>query len=72
MFEFGKKKKRARLIGKSEISEGVGLLAYVCPECEQTVAAMMALDGHSISDLKRELELTCSNCGKEIILENYD
>lgn len=72
MFDFGNKKKRARLIGISEIKEGVGLLAYVCPECNETVAALLPLNGHSISDLKRELEIECSSCGKEIILENYD
>jgi len=71
MFGFGKKKKRTRLIGKSE-KDGIGVLIYQCPECKSTIAGVIPLNGQSISKLKRELEMTCSSCQKEIIVENYD
>lgn len=69
MFAFGSKKKRTRLLGSSQ-KDKLGLLLYVCPECNKTVGGLMSLEGHSIGDLKKELELSCPACGKGIIVEN--
>jgi len=70
MFGFSKKKK-TKLISKSE-ANGIGMLFYQCPECQNVVAAAIPLKGQSLSNLKRELEIKCGSCQKDIIVKNYD
>lgn len=56
------------LVGPVE-KDGYGLILYQCPECGQQAGNLINLYGHPVSDLKRVLEIDCSACGKEIIVE---
>lgn len=75
MFGFGSKKKRTKLLHAAPVTHApsqkeLAALAYECPECKKKTLTLVPLEGRSINDLKSDLEVKCTECGKDIIVEN--